>query len=160
MTDYPSKLFAKIRTRIEAQQLRAEMELLLNSLFEGDQRYAQIAKQVRSWVWAIMQEEMPQESSERKEYLDRIINQIDTLELLELTLAFEPSEKTLSEIFSYIQQSTGPGVILDLHLDRTILAGIKISFRGLYRDFSLIQQFDERFANLVSEKNQQALSRQ
>jgi F0F1-type ATP synthase delta subunit len=142
----PSLLFSKIRTSEEAQQLRAEITRLLTSLFEGQIVWDRARTQIRSWVSAIIHEELPKDLNQQKNYLQLILSGLDQLEEVELTLAFEPTEKMLSAIYSYIAQSTGPGIILNLHCDPDILAGIKIVFRGQYRDFSLNQQFDQAFA--------------
>lgn len=144
-----NRLLSKIRTRAEAQKLRSEIEKLLASLYEGETAFVSCMKEIRSWVAQELKAYLPEDRELRKKYLEELVQRIEQFEPLELTLAFEPGEETLATIFSYIQQATGPGVILDLRLDPKILGGARIAFRGLYRDFSLIQQFDLEFAKLT-----------
>lgn len=114
-------LLSHIRTTAEARQLRDELNKLLASLYRGESVFNSCLKEIRARVAEEIRTDLPQDRGQRQKYLEQIIQRLVELEPVELTLAFEPNEEALTAIFSFIQQQTGGGVILELHHDPRIL---------------------------------------
>jgi len=70
-------------------------------------------------------------------YLKDLSSQLEKLLPLRLTLAFDPPKQTLDTIVSWVNTYLGPGHILELATDHSLLGGALISFKGEYRDYSL-----------------------
>ena len=72
--------------------------------------------------------------------------------IISITLAFEPSETTIGNIYSWVMEKLGTEYILDIDIDKTIMAGAIISFNGSYKDFTVKKNLEEVFAdkNVIS----------
>lgn len=63
------------------------------------------------------------------------------LSILTLYLSFEPDENALSQIGSFARKTFGmPLLLLDIKTDPALIAGTAISWKGVYRDYSLRSQ--------------------
>lgn len=68
-----------------------------------------------------------------------------TLSTLTLYLPFEPDENTIAQIGSYCRKTFNfPGMILDIKLDPRLIAGTALSWKGVYRDYSLRAKMAEK----------------
>ncbi len=72
---------------------------------------------------------------------DKLLN----LKVLTLTLAFEPTEKTIDKLYDEVSKRFGPEVILDFLKDRGVAAGAIVSYAGIYTDYSLRKIVREKF---------------
>lgn len=141
-----SNIINKIRTKEDVYRLVDEIELLLVSLYENGPRgfNSTMGFGVRSWVSEILLSEIAKmDNKSPEEYLKSLREVLTGLESVNLTLAFEPSDKTTNKFSSYLQESTGKDVVLDISLDKSILGGVVISYRGIYKDFSIARLFNE-----------------
>lgn len=77
-----------------------------------------------------------------KEFLTSFIEQIKILPELDITIAYEPNTETLKAISQWFIISYGKQVLLNVSVDRKLIAGAAINYKGKYRDFSLKEQFN------------------
>ena len=61
---------------------------------------------------------------------------MESLQILSLTLAFEPHENTLSKLWSWASQNVSKDVILDISVNPRLIAGATVSWGGKYKDYS------------------------
>lgn len=60
------------------------------------------------------------------------------LKILTLYLSFEPDNGALSQIGSSARSTFGlPALLLDIKLDPSLIAGTALSWKGVYKDYSL-----------------------
>ena len=78
----------------------------------------------------------------RKFFLD-LKNTVDTLPLLKLDLAFQPTEKVIEHLHDWVTQELGVGIVLDIGYDASIFGGSKIIFGGRYKEFTLSQMITD-----------------
>ncbi|KKQ97641.1 MAG: hypothetical protein UT23_C0010G0037 [Candidatus Woesebacteria bacterium GW2011_GWA1_39_12] len=62
-----------------------------------------------------------------------------------LTLAYEPTQDQIDTIASFIRQSTGGKIILNLSYDPQLIGGVEIIYEGVFRDFSFKRIFEKEF---------------
>lgn len=70
--------------------------------------------------------------------LDEVRQYLEQLQVVEMSLAFVPTYRQLQKIKEWWENYTGAHTIVSIKYDEAILAGAKISFNGLYRDYSLL----------------------
>lgn len=80
-----------------------------------------------------------------EQLIKTLTEQVTALPVLSVTLSFEPSEETINLLATWVQSNIGHAVLLDIHLDKTILGGAILEWRGIYKDFSLLKKVDSYF---------------
>lgn len=93
-----------------------------------------------------------------KDYLTSFIEQVKVLPELDITIAYEPTNDTLKAISQWFIISFGKQVLLNITVDRNLIAGAAINFNGKYKDYSFKNQFNEivkkQLASNVSQNHQ------
>lgn len=143
-----SEILSKIRTKEEGEKLLQEVEILIASLYEEEGRGFESAlrTRVRQWVSDKLLLGFEKEGGDRQRYLKELKERLENLKTLGLTLAFEPTEASLDKFSSFIKKNLGEDVVLDISLDKSILGGAIIVWKGRWRDFSLRRLFEEEMA--------------
>jgi hypothetical protein len=88
-------------------------------------------------------------TSDKGEFLETLRKQIMSARVLEITIATCLSEQSLSRISVWVKEHFGENVVLNVLVDKTILAGAKISFNGKHKDCSLKEQLKEAVAGIT-----------
>lgn len=74
--------------------------------------------------------------------------QINTVTVLTIYLTFEPDEASLTQIGDYARKTfANPTLLLDIKYDPRLIAGAALTWKGVYKDYSLKARINER--NLV-----------
>lgn len=81
------------------------------------------------------------------------LNKIDTnIPILTMHLAFEPDDTTLSQIGAFARKTfASSSLILDIKFDPNLIAGAALSWKGVYRDYSLRAKLEEKRQELSEE---------
>ena len=134
-----------VRTKIEANMLLSELDLLRRSLFkigEGDFN-STLEKNVRAKVAnAITQ---IANDVNREQILKILSEKIKSLNYLSLTIAFEPNLETEGRIITWIRQNLGEGIAIDIKTDKSTLGGAVIEYKGKIGNFTILPKIDEYF---------------
>ena len=118
-----SDRLAKLRTKADADALLGEIDAYRDSL------YVYPAIKTKEKV------QIPPE-------LDKLEETVKKLELVKLTLAYEPSPEDIEAFFK------AAGKILDISKDLRILGGAVVSYQGKYGDFSVRKKLvNSQFSN-------------
>lgn len=139
-----SEVLSTVRTVTEAARLEEEIDMLLVSLYKTQEGAFEqtLEKEVRSFVGSSIKEELAGESVGKKDYLEGLKKSLDTLKVVRLTIASEPTESGLTKIQSWIHSNLGEGVISDINYNPRILAGAVVVYAGKYTDLSLKSKFE------------------
>lgn len=78
-----------------------------------------------------------------KELFVNIQETVKKIPVLSLTIAFEPDETNLKAFLQWFLFSLNRQIIIDVQVDRNIIAGAAINFNGKYKDYSVKPLFDE-----------------
>ena len=76
-------------------------------------------------------------------------NQINKLPLLTLYLSFEPDDAATEQIGVFAGKTFENHPLLDIKYDPNLIAGGALSWKGIYKDYSLRAKIDERKPELL-----------
>lgn len=140
-----SQILSRTRTKEEVDSLKREIEVLEEAFYKDGGRGfdAVLNSHVRHWVSEAMKADWTESNIDSKAYLEKLKNKIEKLGIVQLTLAFEPTNITIDKFINYIRQNVGEDIILEVSYDPNIVAGTMISYKGNFRDFSLKRLFEE-----------------
>ncbi len=137
-----------IKTVDEREEIKSLIQELRESLFKKE-GFGRILKNkvplkysplINSYVKSTLGKEGFEGSLESlEEYLKN-------LKEINITLAFEPSEKTIDKIYTWVTKNVGTDVILNLAIQPDILGGAILSYKGLYFDYSLEKKLNAAFS--------------
>lgn len=77
--------------------------------------------------------------------------QVTELETLTIYLAFEPDENTYLSIGTFARKSFGSSLIVDTKLDPKLIAGAALVWKGVYRDYSLRSQIEQKKSEILQQ---------
>lgn len=140
-----------ILTTDDVVKLGEEIDVLLKSLYlleegkfeqslEGDVR-AKVAGEIRK----LLQGDINQNKEEIKVILSIVYKSVCALPILKLILAFEPSENVIASISRWARMNLEKGIILDVSLDRSVLGGAVIIYRGKFYDLTIKKKLQDIF---------------
>lgn len=78
-----------------------------------------------------------------KEFLNQVIERIGSIQVLAITLAFEPKEQTLEQLSAWFITNLNRQVLFEITVNPAIVAGVAVRMNGNYLDFSVKQQYDQ-----------------
>lgn len=147
-----SDILRSTRTVEQAEQLVAEIDSLLASLFhEGKKEFERSLTSIRVEVAKVLRDEFlskdPKYQNKEmvREFLTQLKERVQSLVPLPVTLAFSPSEHAIAIIHDWIVKNLGDGYVLDIEVDENIIGGICLTLDGRYIDLSLKKKMEEVF---------------
>lgn len=85
-------------------------------------------------------------SSESKEaYLKKLIESLNSLDTVQITIAFDPGPNTIILIKNWLKQNLKKTPLIDLKINPNIIGGVIIVYNGKYADFSVKKKMDNYF---------------
>ena len=159
------KIYRNIRTTDERARVEAGIETLLRSLYHPPpESFSSLidiempVPVVRPLKESIMHLAEKGHIESIKSMLERLQGILPHLHVLSLEVAFDPSEETIALLASWIRKHIGTDTIMDLSIDRTLLAGVRLAYAGLYKEINLshmlenvLQQKEEDIHRLLYE---------
>lgn len=122
----------------------------LKAFFGNNEQTPALSSQDLNWLHSLP------EAFYRQFNKDNVYNIFDSLENLvakitPLTayLAFEPDETTLAQIGTYARKLFGHTLLLDIKLDPKLIAGCALSWKGIYKDYSLHARIKEKRVEIL-----------
>lgn len=91
----------------------------------------------------------PATDSAQLQFLDRVINNLKNLACVKAILAFEPSDTFIARLNSEISAEIGQKVIIDLVVDRHIVAGAIFEYEGRIFGDTLEEKLSLALARLI-----------
>ena len=102
-----------------------------------------------------------------KSFLQKMQENISSLPVLSLTVAFEPREQTLKALSEWFFINMKKQVVFDITVDPRLVAGAALTFNGKFFDFSIrpvvekiLQNYLSRLATKAKPQEQSALPQQ
>lgn len=142
MNSYDSILNTVI-TFDQSRELLSQLTNLMNNLFsttsKREERFELLSPDIKSMIIEDLQKKgiSMNEPRQLENYFAGLVTYINDLPVLGLKLAFFPSEKKLKEIQEWLKETTQKNVLLDIVVDPSVIAGAKIQFNGIYKNYSL-----------------------
>ncbi len=85
-----------------------------------------------------------------KEFFALLSEKVTSLPVLALTLAFEPSDTVLQAISQWFLLNAKKQVLMDIQIDRSLIAGATLTFNGKFKDYSIRTQFQKVVSETLS----------
>lgn len=144
---YTEIISALARTRSEANILLGELDVLLRSLYKtGQDNFdATLAGRVRARTANAIS--LAVVGANTEVVLKNLKNKIEALNYLGLTIAFDPNLETIGRLYLWVKQNLGDGVAIDLKIEKSILGGAIIEYKGKIRSFTILTAVDNYFLN-------------
>ncbi len=146
-------LIELIRTTDDLYILETEVDILLASLFHVDEENfnktlsSQVRIAIAQEIRHLMQQEGISSGNKQgvKSLLDEISSLLHKLPVIYLTIGFEPSDDTVTTFSSWVRSNIKHTIILDIVINKTLIAGATINYEGKYWDYSFKTAMDKFF---------------
>lgn len=76
-------------------------------------------------------------------FLEGLKGQVNSLPVITLYVASNVSEKFLQETSDSLSKTLGRQVLLDIEIDKTLVAGAGIGINGMYKEYSVRSRLEE-----------------
>lgn len=146
-----SAILADIDTKLERDALMLELENLLDSFFVSKRNTFEKLDEIVSFD----RREKILESCKLnsidvsdmasfKDFCTQLLTKIKELSVIELTLAFSPPRLMLDRVSQWFDHVLSKKIILEIKVKPEILGGVRVSYHGLYRDYSVKKLLEEK----------------
>lgn len=147
-------IYQYILTTHQADELFVHIDTLFNHLYTIQKdpfdkiAYAVLEPQIAKQIQQIFQERNLQWShlEEVKSFLVGLKHDIQSFEILTLTLSYQPGDQTIAGFANWARTNLAPRILLEISIDPSLIAGSVAVFRGHYIDVSLKKRLDEVFS--------------
>ena len=141
---------AQVKTTDDVLTLQKELEALTKYLFstKKDTFETALQEEVRAWVADVVRAQGGTTAATRKKFLDELNAQLKKLPAVQLTLAFQPTQKNIDVIHNWLHSQLQQPHVLHLVYDPSVVGGAVISYQGRYHDASLKKVIEETHATV------------
>jgi F0F1-type ATP synthase delta subunit len=146
---YSDIISALVRTKSEANILLAELDVLTRSLYKTgppDDFNSVMDTQIRTKTADFIRHALIKNTPEK--IINDFREEISKLEYLSLTIAFDPNYEIVNHVASWVQRNIGEGIALDISVNKSILGGAVIEYKGRVFTDTLTDKIDKYFLNL------------
>ena len=138
-----------LKTKDETECFSNELTLLLKALYiTGKDDFAHTEKsKIRSSTFSFLEDLFVKQNIDKKNldttfaFINQIQQYIQNCSILELKIAFEPSLATKDLIISWLDKNLPEPLLVDIKTEEQIIAGCILTFKGIYKDYSLTESF-------------------
>lgn len=85
-----------------------------------------------------------------QEFFKKIQETMSHFPLVLLTIAFEPTNETLTALSQWFLFTLKKHVILDIHTDRNLIAGATVTYNGRFKNYSLNSAFTDIVRRIIT----------
>ena len=150
----------EIKTVTQKYEFQNYLDLLKDSLYMQKNNFEQTLKNKIPLPYSdFIKREMEKNRIEAtqtekiKIMLTQMEDNLKQLSEINLTLSFEPDELLINDIYLWIKENIGGGIILNLNINPEIIAGAIISYQGLYTDNSAGKRLKNLSIRQILNKN-------
>lgn len=138
-----------LKTTYTLSQYKKKIKALNASLsgkfFQGNKQIEDLSPKDSDWLKNLSQEFLDSFTKDNLSTLITSLNsQIDKMPILTIYLPFEASEEILDQIGLKARSNFGAHFLIDIKYNPLLIAGCALSWKGIYKDYSLHQKITER----------------
>jgi len=137
-----SPVLSFIKTTQEQRLFADELASLKNALYQDQAHFDEVLNGLRPQIAKALATELSASSDSREDYLNGLLEELQRIQTIGLTLAFEPSNATINKIYDWIASHTTTPTLIDIDVNPRILGGVIIVSKGTYSDFSVKKMVD------------------
>jgi F0F1-type ATP synthase delta subunit len=150
-----------IRTVEDLQLLHSELDVLMVALFQstGDRFKTTLNSGIQRNLGNVIMQSLTEQHitlddhEHLQAYFQGLKTFITSLPVLQLKLAFHPSNQQLLQLSDWIRSSTGKPVMLQLQFNKQLLGGAVVTYEGKYTDLTL----QKKLENVYTQKRAEIL---
>lgn len=135
-----SSILGQIHTTADRDTLLEGLEALLANL------YSKKAESESLEIPPELEREY-QAASDKKEFLKALTRELSNLKTLRITTSLRLNRGILENISKWIKTNVDPNLILEIEVDPSIIGGMVIEYKGIYKDYSLSRRLDDIFGS-------------
>jgi len=148
-----NQLVLKLRTKADIASVLVVLEEFTASFFSSQsleqqqQLFRKLPPETAEILIAALAKEQitPNNQISIKRQIDELTTKLKTCKLIQLTLAFQPDEVTVTLFSDWIKKNIQPDLLIDLQFDKTIVGGALLIANGVYKDYSVRKRLSNRF---------------
>ena len=140
-------ILAQIRTKEELDELIAEVQILLNALYQnGGEAFDSLLKtKVLQKHSKVFVEVFSKDGIDKKTYLNGLNAKLNKIEFVSIKISFEPSDDFLDRLSYFVKKNSSLETVLDIAFDPATLGVAELIYKGNYRDYSFNKIFEQEF---------------
>lgn len=145
-----SELLKATSTKDEVEVLIGELNLLIDSLYSSEEGgFTNALAKIRNTTATIVETYFQANTeSDREGQLRDVVKKLKDMSELQLTVAYDPPRETLLKIVAWLRANVADNVVLDIRTSPSTIAGVVISYKGKYHDYSYKNKIEEYLQNL------------
>lgn len=142
LKDTYSLTFLKHRLRI--------LKSYLSSKIFGGEAQDELSAQDSTWLSSLPRPLFEQFNKNNfSGIFSELEEEISTFKILTMYLPFDTDEQTLAQIGEFARKKFNSLIVLDMKFDPNLIAGCALSWGGIYKDYSLRSQIDQRKGEIL-----------
>jgi hypothetical protein len=147
------QILQKIRTTTDVSQVLSCLEEFTETFYSRKDHTAQeqIFRKLPIELSALLIKTFanepinPENQIRIKRDIDALADQLHACKSIQLTIAFQPDEQTITYFSDWIKKNIRNDLIIDLQYDKSIVGGALIIADGAYKDYSVRKNLSNRF---------------
>lgn len=161
-TDFTT-IFESIYTIGDARGVLDDIEALSESIFKKDARG--VEQKIETLLPFILADRIKQYCKDKQislqdatafvDFLEKLAKSLRDVPIMTLYLVFLPNEQYVKQLCALACRYCNQRVLLDIVVDKKLLGGAMIAWKGVYKDYSLRKRIDE----VYNDKNLQINSK-
>jgi F0F1-type ATP synthase delta subunit len=139
-------------TKAEATEFSVKLDAIMASIFETKfdlesmlGKYFSISQKDKFLKFLRINKIDPKRPTDLKQFFEKIKETVAGMKVLNLKLAFEPSEKTLMNFSTWFRMNVKKQFLFEITVDHKLVAGAEINFNGKYLDLTMRKTLDQIF---------------
>ncbi|HWY78880.1 MAG TPA: F0F1 ATP synthase subunit delta [Candidatus Sulfotelmatobacter sp.] len=143
----------KLRVKADVSQVLVSLEEFTATFFsaktlqEQQQIFNKLPKEIAYILTATLAKEpiTPENQITIKRTIDELANALRNCKNIQLTIAFQPDDATITLFSDWIKKNVKPDILIDLQFDKSIVGGALLIAGGIYKDYSVRKNLATRF---------------
>lgn len=146
-------IFESICTTEDAREAIEDLTALSASVFKEDKEG--VEKKIATVVSFALADRIKQYCKEKQislqdttafvDFIETLTKAIRELPIMTLYLAFSPNEQYVKQLSALACRYGNQRVLLDIIVDKKLIGGAMIAWKGVYKDYSLRKRVDEAY---------------
>lgn len=147
------QIIQKLRTTSEALLLIHYLESFSDNVYlsTGNIYQVQIMKKLPLEISNFLKSQFdlvsstPQDKIRIKREINELLDKLRSYKSVKLTIAFQPDEDTITLFSDWFKKNIGKEALIDLQFDKSIVGGAQLIVNGIYKDYSVRKNLNNRF---------------
>ena len=146
-------------TKMQAQDFSSRLSSIIERMYVADFNFEKnfseqfgIAKKDKFITLLRDNKLTPEPNVALKEFLNKLLTEIDSMPVITLKIAFTGREETLQHLAEWFILNVKKKVLFDITYDPSLIAGAAIFYEGNFVDYSIRKKFDQILGETLTNK--------